>query len=222
MTLVKVRRAAQITLPRDIREAARLEEGDYLEAELTESGTILLKPVNIAGREPTPKQEAEILAAVAEHAIVGALLRRSGHVEGLGARELDDVEQAARSHGTHRRRFGLGRAFHDEPGSGLSGAEDRVRRTLDNEEGPRVNPFFRELYRAVAATLAGLRAKEHTAQVHTEVEGLGECVALLGVMLRGDQCLLQGRHRFPIGRAPLGLAPRLPAVEEGLVPDLAL
>ncbi len=38
MTLVKVRRAAQITLPRDIREAARLEEGDYLEAEVTESG----------------------------------------------------------------------------------------------------------------------------------------------------------------------------------------
>jgi hypothetical protein len=55
--------------------------------------------------------------------------------------------------------------IHWQAGSGLSGAEDRVRRTLDNEEGPRVNPFFRELYRAVAATLAGLRAKEHTAQV---------------------------------------------------------
>ena len=50
-------------------------------------------------------------------------------------------------------------------GSGLSGAEDRVRRTLDNEEGPRVNPFFRDLYKDVASTLAGLRAKEHTAQV---------------------------------------------------------
>src|SRR5205807_4915416 len=55
--------------------------------------------------------------------------------------------------------------IHWQAGSGLSGAEDRVRRTVDNEEGPRVNPFFRELYRAVAATLAGLRAKEHTAQV---------------------------------------------------------
>ena len=55
--------------------------------------------------------------------------------------------------------------IHWQAGTGLSGAEDRVRRTLDNEEGPRVNPFFRELYRAVAATLAGLRAKEHTAQV---------------------------------------------------------
>ncbi|MGH3397566.1 MAG: helicase-related protein, partial [Streptosporangiaceae bacterium] len=50
-------------------------------------------------------------------------------------------------------------------GNGLSGAEDRVRRTLTNEEGPRVNPFFRELYRGMAETLAGLRAKEHTAQV---------------------------------------------------------
>jgi superfamily II DNA/RNA helicase len=51
------------------------------------------------------------------------------------------------------------------PGDGKSGAEDRVRRTLDNEEGPRVNPFFCDLYSSVAATLAGLRSKEHTAQV---------------------------------------------------------
>jgi AbrB family looped-hinge helix DNA binding protein len=66
MALVKVRRAAQITLPRDIREAARLEEGDYLEAEVTEGGAILLRPVSISGREPTAEQEAEILAAVDE------------------------------------------------------------------------------------------------------------------------------------------------------------
>jgi AbrB family looped-hinge helix DNA binding protein len=66
MKLVKVRRAAQITLPRDIREAAHLAEGDYLEAEVMEGGAIVLRPVNIAGREPTPEQEAEILAAVDE------------------------------------------------------------------------------------------------------------------------------------------------------------
>jgi AbrB family looped-hinge helix DNA binding protein len=66
VALVKIRRAAQITLPRDIREAARLEEGDYLEAEVTPSGAVLLRPVNIAGREPTPEQEADILAAVDE------------------------------------------------------------------------------------------------------------------------------------------------------------
>ena len=39
--LVKVRRAAQITLPREIRQAAHLEEGDYLEAEVTGSGILL-------------------------------------------------------------------------------------------------------------------------------------------------------------------------------------
>ena len=55
--------------------------------------------------------------------------------------------------------------IHWHAGNGLSGAEDRVRRTLDNEEGPRVNPFFRDLYKSVATTLSGLRAKEHTAQV---------------------------------------------------------
>ncbi len=63
MALVKVRRAAQITLPREIRDAAHLEEGDYLEAQLTNEG-ILLRPVSIGSREPTPQQEAEILAVV--------------------------------------------------------------------------------------------------------------------------------------------------------------
>ena len=76
MTLVRVRRAAQITLPRDIREAARLEEGDYLEAEVTETGAILLRPVSIAGREPTPEQEAEILAVVDEERKAYAAERR--------------------------------------------------------------------------------------------------------------------------------------------------
>ena len=48
----------------DIREAAHLREEFCLEAEVTESGTILLKPVNIARPEPTPRQEAEILSVV--------------------------------------------------------------------------------------------------------------------------------------------------------------
>jgi AbrB family looped-hinge helix DNA binding protein len=76
VSLVKIRRAAQITLPRDIREAARLEEGDYLEAEVTQSGAILLRPVSIAGREPTPEQEADILAAVDEARAQHAVTRR--------------------------------------------------------------------------------------------------------------------------------------------------
>jgi AbrB family looped-hinge helix DNA binding protein len=73
--LVKVRRAAQITLPREIRQAAHLEEGDYLEAEVTDSG-ILLRPVSIGSREPTPEQEAEILAVVNKERRTYAAQRR--------------------------------------------------------------------------------------------------------------------------------------------------
>jgi AbrB family looped-hinge helix DNA binding protein len=76
MALVRLRRAAQITLPQDIREAARLREGDYLEAEVTEGGTILLKPVNIARRQPTPEQEAEILSVVDQERKAYAAERR--------------------------------------------------------------------------------------------------------------------------------------------------
>jgi AbrB family looped-hinge helix DNA binding protein len=74
--LVRLRRAAQITLPLDIREAARLKEGDYLEAEITDTGAILLKPVNIAHREPGPEQEAEILSVVDQERRAYAVERR--------------------------------------------------------------------------------------------------------------------------------------------------
>jgi AbrB family looped-hinge helix DNA binding protein len=75
MALVKVRRAAQITLPREIRDAAHLAEGDYLEAELTHEG-ILLRPVSIGSREPSPEQEAEILAIVDQERKAYAAERR--------------------------------------------------------------------------------------------------------------------------------------------------
>lgn len=76
MALVKLRRAAQITLPLDIREAARLKEGDYLQAEVTKAGTILLKPVSIGRREPTSAQEAEIHAVVDQERQAYAAERR--------------------------------------------------------------------------------------------------------------------------------------------------
>ncbi len=50
-------------------------------------------------------------------------------------------------------------------GDGTKGAEDPLRRTFDTESTSRVNPFFRDLYRDISASLAGLHAKEHTAQV---------------------------------------------------------
>lgn len=52
-----------------------------------------------------------------------------------------------------------------QAGAGEVGAEDRVRKVLSGEAGARVNRFFRDLYRDTSRLLAGLQAKEHTAQV---------------------------------------------------------
>ena len=51
------------------------------------------------------------------------------------------------------------------PGDGQYGAEDPVRRVAVSESGPRVNPYFQNLYRHGTQRLAGLFAREHTAQV---------------------------------------------------------
>lgn len=46
MARMTVRAKGQVTLPDEIRAAARIEEGDLLEAELTEEG-ILLRPQKV-------------------------------------------------------------------------------------------------------------------------------------------------------------------------------
>jgi AbrB family looped-hinge helix DNA binding protein len=46
MTISIMRAKGQLTLPREIREAARLEEGDPVEVELTADG-ILLRPAKL-------------------------------------------------------------------------------------------------------------------------------------------------------------------------------
>ena len=53
-------------------------------------------------------------------------------------------------------------------GTGETGSHDPLTRTYASGDGPRVNTFFRELYRDTAAALAGLSAREHTAQVSPE------------------------------------------------------
>ncbi|WP_307871858.1 protein kinase [Micromonospora sp. U21] len=50
-------------------------------------------------------------------------------------------------------------------GSGQTGSHDPLTRTYASGDGPRVNTFFRDLYQTAAGTLAGLTAREHTAQV---------------------------------------------------------
>ena len=54
-------------------------------------------------------------------------------------------------------------------GDGTGGAVDLLRVQLDSEATRRVNPFFRDLYRESGLDLAGLYAREHTAQVSPNV-----------------------------------------------------
>jgi AbrB family looped-hinge helix DNA binding protein len=87
MTVLKLRKSAQLTLPAEIRDALKVGEGDYLEAELVEGG-VMLRPVSIVRREaawqdlmlivnepkqvapptlPPDEEEAEIFEMVEEY-----------------------------------------------------------------------------------------------------------------------------------------------------------
>jgi bifunctional DNA-binding transcriptional regulator/antitoxin component of YhaV-PrlF toxin-antitoxin module len=47
---MRLRRASQLTLPGDIREALKVKEGDYLDAQIVKDG-VLLKPVSMTERD---------------------------------------------------------------------------------------------------------------------------------------------------------------------------
>lgn len=55
------------------------------------------------------------------------------------------------------------------PGDATAPSHDPIRSPDRPEEGGRVNPFFVDFYRQVAANLTGLEAREHTAQVLAEL-----------------------------------------------------
>jgi AbrB family looped-hinge helix DNA binding protein len=63
MALLKLRRAAQITLPAELRKQFHLAEGDYLEAEAVKEG-ILLRPVSIIEREQARKRLLAVMDRV--------------------------------------------------------------------------------------------------------------------------------------------------------------
>jgi AbrB family looped-hinge helix DNA binding protein len=63
MVLVRLKKAAQITLPLELRKRFNLEEGDYLEAEAVEEG-ILLKPVSVVERQKGWERGREVLDRV--------------------------------------------------------------------------------------------------------------------------------------------------------------
>jgi AbrB family looped-hinge helix DNA binding protein len=62
MARTTLRAKGQLTLPDDIRKAAKLEEGDLIEAEVTESGEVILRPLATIDRSQawfwTPEWQA--------------------------------------------------------------------------------------------------------------------------------------------------------------------
>jgi AbrB family looped-hinge helix DNA binding protein len=48
MTLIRLLRGGQVTLPAEVRQRLRLVQGDYLEAEVVDNG-LLLRPVSVEG-----------------------------------------------------------------------------------------------------------------------------------------------------------------------------
>jgi AbrB family looped-hinge helix DNA binding protein len=63
MTILKLRKSAQLTLPAEIRDALQVGEGDYLEAELVEGG-VMLRPVDIVRREAAWQRIRGAMASV--------------------------------------------------------------------------------------------------------------------------------------------------------------
>lgn len=65
MSLVRIKRFSQVTLPPDVRKKFNLNEGDYLEAEAVEEG-ILLKPVTVVERKKAWNRLFKVLDSVEE------------------------------------------------------------------------------------------------------------------------------------------------------------
>jgi AbrB family looped-hinge helix DNA binding protein len=63
MSLVKLLRGGQLTLPAETRRALQLKEGDYLEAEVVE-GEVRLKPVTVLDRKAAWRKIREAQAGV--------------------------------------------------------------------------------------------------------------------------------------------------------------
>lgn len=95
MTLVKILRSGQVTLPAALRKQFNLMEEEYLEAEVVKEG-ILLKPVTVIARQKAGKALVQVLHRV--HARHSASALSAEAQEELIAKEV----KAARKE-KHRR-----------------------------------------------------------------------------------------------------------------------
>lgn len=61
--LLRIRSAAQLTLPAEVRRVLNVKEGDYLEARIA-GGSVVLKPVAVVERKRAWRQVARATAKV--------------------------------------------------------------------------------------------------------------------------------------------------------------
>ncbi len=88
MSISIMRSKGQITLPQEIREAARLEEGDPVKVEVTKDGVIILRPQKLVDASQawfwTPEwQEGE--AAASADIAAGRTTRQMSNAEFLAS-----------------------------------------------------------------------------------------------------------------------------------------
>ncbi len=153
------------------------------ERQLIEPWTIseneMLIPVGIAIPRSAKAGGRRNLLAVSGRAAFGRYLRK--RAAGLpGALAVDDAEKVIRDLFKVLEQSGLllrtegpdgpeyqlnASTLRWRAGAGKHGVIDPVRQSFAGEEAPRVNTFFRDLYRDLSQQYAGLLAREHTAQV---------------------------------------------------------
>jgi AbrB family looped-hinge helix DNA binding protein len=90
MALLRLRRAAQLTIPLEVRAALKVKEGDYLEAHVV-AGGVLLKPVAVVARK---RAWLGVIRAVSE--VRDRKPKRRENVKGEEERIAREVKRARR------------------------------------------------------------------------------------------------------------------------------
>ena len=86
MSLVKVKRFSQVTIPADIRRKAHIEQGDFVEMSY-ETGHIILTPKRVSDKTVDwARKFDEVLGSV----------RKAAKVAGITAKNVDDAVKTAR------------------------------------------------------------------------------------------------------------------------------
>jgi antitoxin PrlF len=95
MTRTTLRAKGQLTLPDDIRKAAKLREGDLIEAEVSDSGEVILRPLTTVERSQAWFWTQEWQAG--EQEASEQARRGEGEVYESGAEFLDSLRRPSDS-----------------------------------------------------------------------------------------------------------------------------